>query len=340
MRNRKLQILVGAVAAGAITGAVAAGAASPTVVTGGTSGIKQTSAVLHGTVNPNGSSTTYFFQWGLTNGYGDNGKPLSAGAGIKAEAVQETAGGLIPGTVYHYRIVATNQFGTSVGADRTFKTAGHPPPGVSTGPATQLSASGATLTGAVNPSGASTTWFFQWGPSTSYGQQTAAQTLAPGATAQNVAASLQGILNQGTIYHYRLVASHTGSATSYGSDATFMTYPSPRPVPRLVAGTRPAHARRRPYVLTTLGKVIGPSWLPDQFACYGNVTIRFFRGTKQVGFTLAGIQPDCAFGAQTVFTRLPGRRVGHPIRLRIVIRSIANAYMGTNRARIEHVKLG
>jgi hypothetical protein len=338
--KRKLEALGAVLAAGAVVCGAAFAASSPAVVTAGTSSVSDSSAVLHGTVNPNGSSATYFFQWGLTTGYGVGGKPHSAGAGVNPVAVEETAGGLLPGTTYHYRLLATNQFGTSVGADRTFKTAGHPPPGVSTGPATQVNATGATLTGAINPSGESTTWWFEWGGSTSYGQQTAPKTVAAGSSPKSVVASLQGLLAPGTIYHYRLVASHGASTTSYGNDGAFMTYPSPRPIPRVQATTTPVRARRSPYVLSTSGSVIGPPWMPDQYACYGNVTIRFFRGSKQVGFTLAGIQPNCSFAAQTVFNRLPGRKPHPPVRLRVVIRSISNAYLATNRAPIEHIKLG
>ena len=338
--KRKLEVTVAVLAASAVVGGVAAAASSPAVTTAGTSHVTGTSAILHGTVNPNGSSTTYYFQWGLTNGYGDNGKPQSAGGGIKAIAVQQTAGGLIPGTAYHYRLVATNQSGTTVGADRTFTTTGHPPPGVTTGPANQVNINGATLTGAINPAGAPTTWHFDYGGTASYGLMTNSQTIPAGTSPRSVAWSLQ-LLAPGTIYHFRLVASHAGAVTSYGGDQTFMTFPFPRPVPRVTASTRPAHAFHRPYVLTTRGAVIGPSSTPPQYACNGNVTIRFFRGTKQVAFTLAGIQPNCTFGAQTVFSRLPvGPHGQRPVRLRVVIRSIANSYLATNRASIERVKLG
>lgn len=339
--RRRLEVLAAVAIAGAGIPAAAAAASSPAVVTGGTSNVTQNSAVLHGTVNPNGSSTTYYFQWGLTTGYGVNGNAVSAGAGVKAVAVHETAAGLIPGTAYHYRLVATNQFGTTVGNDRTFKTAGHPPPGVSTGPATQLSSTGATLTGAINPSGAATTYYFQWGGSSGYGQQTAPQAVPAGASPQNVAASLQGLLAPGTLYHFRLVASHAGAMPSVGSDASFLTYPSPRPVPRVSASTRPRRARHRPYVLTTSGTVAGPSWMPAAYACSGNVTIRFFKALKQVAFTLAGLQPNCTFSAQTVFARLPGRgKVLPPVHLRVVIRYVSTPYLATNRAGIEHLTLG
>lgn len=338
----RLYAVAGIVAAGAVSGGIALAAASPAVKTGGAAKITQESATLTGTVNPNGSSTTYYFQWGLTTGYGVSGSAHSAGSGSRDVSVRETASGLSPGTTYHYRLVATNGAGTSVGADRTFKTAGHPPPGVETGPATSLSANGATLTGAIDPAGQTTTYFFQWGTSPAYGQQTAPQSLPPGSAVQSVAASLQGLLAAGRIYHFRLVASHGAAATSYGADSSFMTYPSPRPVPRVSARTRPHHARRRPFVLTTTGVLHKPAFEPDQYVCHGNVTIRFFRGRRQVRFTLAAIEPNCTFAARTVFAHLTGPRARRhaPQMLRIVIRSLATPYLGPSRAPIEHVILG
>src|SRR5207302_9824277 len=198
-----------------------------------------TSARLNGTVNPNGSGTTYFFQWGLTTSYGVNGKAVSAGSGTKAVAARETAAGLVPGTVYHYRLVATNHFGTTVGADRTFKTTGHPPPGVETGPATNISQNSAVLNGVVNPNGQATSWTFQWGTTTNYSSATTGGALAAASSAQNVASPLTG-LNSGTVYHYRLIATHgTGSTTAFGADEAFMTYPRQRPVPQVRATSRP-----------------------------------------------------------------------------------------------------
>jgi hypothetical protein len=335
--RRKLAVLGLVLTLSAILGGVALAAASPSVVTGGTSSVGQTSAVLHGTVNPNGGSTTYFFQWGLTKDYGITGAVQSAGAGTTAVSVRETAGGLIPGATYHYRLVATNQFGTTAGADRAFKTTGHTPPGVTTGPAADLSTSGALLTGAVTPAGATTTWWFEWGATTAYGQQTTPQALAGSSPPKIVTASLQGLLAAGTLYHYRLVAAHGASITSVGSDQSFLTYPAPRPVPRVRATTLPHRSHRQPYVLTTVGSIAAPSWMPAQYACRGNVTIRYFRGLDQVHFTLAGVQPNCTFAAQTVFDVLPGHR--SPVHLRVVIRYVSTPYLQTNRAGYGHVTL-
>src|SRR5437588_7113605 len=114
--KRKLVVLVVVTAAVVVVAAVALAASSPSVVTGSASQISQTNAVLKGTVNPNGSGTTYFFEWGLSTAYGANDTAASAGSGTKPVSVARTAGGLIPGTTYHYRLVATNHFGTAVGA--------------------------------------------------------------------------------------------------------------------------------------------------------------------------------------------------------------------------------
>lgn len=340
MKHRLLAV-AGTAAVAATFAGVAAAASAPTANTGSATAVKDTTATLNGTVNPDGSSTTYFFQWGLTTSYGTAGAPVSAGAGVKAKGVSRPATGLVAGTIYHYRLVATNQFGIAYGADRTFKTTGHSPPGVLTGQAVRLATTSATLTGAVYPGSQATSWIFQWGTTPSYGQNTAAQTFPPNTSAQLAVSELNGILAPGTIYHFRLVASHAGAPTSYGADQAFMTYPYPRPTPRVTASTTPGRVRKGPFTLTTTGSVIGPSYYPAQFVCNGDVTIRVFRGLKQVGFTLAGIQPNCTFAGRTVFSQIPGglgRRKPHE--LRIVVRSIHNNYLGTNAAPNGHVRLG
>jgi hypothetical protein len=295
---------------------------------------------VNGTVNPNGADTTYYFRWGLDSNYGLNGKTVSAGSGTKAVSVEQTAGDLIPGTTYHYQLVATNRFGTSVGSDRTFTTSGHPPPDVATGPPSQVSSTGAVVTGVVNPHNQATTYYFQWGLNTSYGFQTATGTVNAGSAPVNVAGMFQG-LTPGTIFHYRLVATHGSSnATTYGSDGTFMTYPARRPVPGVHARTRPGRDRRRPYAFTTTGSVGHPG-APAVYACSGNVEIRFFNGSRRAGLTSAGVQPNCTFSAKTVFKHLPRHPRGtHRVTLQIVVRYAGNGYLAPHKSATGKVTLG
>ena len=102
---------------------------------------------------------------------------------------------------------------------------------VATSAATNVADTSATLNGTVNPNGTSTTVFFQYGTTTSYGSQTANQVFT-GSTLQNVTASVSG-LTPAMTYHYRLVAKNSGG-TSVGSDVTFLTAaatPTPTPTP-------------------------------------------------------------------------------------------------------------
>jgi hypothetical protein len=315
---------------GAVLASGALAASSPSVVTGAAARISDSSESLAGTVNPNGTTTTYFFQWGLTNSYGVNGPAQSAGHGTKPVAVHQTAAQLLPGTTYHYRLVATNRYGTSVGADRTFTTSGHPPPDVATGPASGISQSGATLTGVVNPHGAQTSWYFQYGLSTGYGYQTSPQATGPGNSSVIVAYPLQGLAS-GTIYHYRLVATHGGNITSYGADAQFMTYPQHRPVPHLTARTAPRRLRHRPFGVFTLGKIHGPSSIPDQYACSGNVIVRYLRGRQLVATAFAAVRPDCTFATGLVFAHRH-----RPLSVRV--KFLGNGYLHSARARAGHVR--
>lgn len=106
----------------------------PVVVTGAATDINTTSATLNGTVNPNQSPTVYFFEYGRTTAYGSSTQPASLIAGNSPVAVPGPISGLIPNTLYHFRIVATNNAGTSRGTDATFTTTTVPPGTPNTAP--------------------------------------------------------------------------------------------------------------------------------------------------------------------------------------------------------------
>lgn len=102
------------------------------------------------------------------------------------------------------------------------------PPDVTTGSASGISQTGATVGGTVNPNGSSVTdCHFDYGTSTSYGSTAACASGPGGGTAPvGVSASLSG-LAAGTTYHYRVVAANAGGSTT-GNDATFTTNALPR----------------------------------------------------------------------------------------------------------------
>ena len=95
---------------------------APSVTTGRATGVGPTTATLNGTVNPNGSGTTYFFQYGRTTHYSAGTQATSAGSGTRGVHASAAIGGLAGNTTYHYRLVAFNSRGITRGSDRTFKT--------------------------------------------------------------------------------------------------------------------------------------------------------------------------------------------------------------------------
>ena len=87
---------------------VVALAATPTAQTApaDSSSLTDTYALISGVVNPKGTATSYFFQWGTTTDYGQTTPVTSAGNGTADVPVDVSLDGLTPATVYHYRIVA------------------------------------------------------------------------------------------------------------------------------------------------------------------------------------------------------------------------------------------
>jgi hypothetical protein len=97
----------------------------PRAITGLATSVGTSTATLNGTVNPEGSATTYFFEYGTSTAYTLKAPttPLEAGSGTANVAVSRALTGLSGKTTYHYRLVATSSAGgTTYGEDRTFTT--------------------------------------------------------------------------------------------------------------------------------------------------------------------------------------------------------------------------
>jgi len=92
-------------------------------------------------------------------------------------------------------------------------------PAVITLPATNVAAASATLNGNLNPNGLATTYYFEYGTSTNYGQSTPVIQAGNGTVMMAVNAGITG-LQAGTTYHFRLVGSNN-DGTVYGADLTF-----------------------------------------------------------------------------------------------------------------------
>lgn len=178
---------------------------------------------LEGAVNPDSLPTTYHFEFGTSMSYGTNlpEPDASAGSGDSAVAVTQEVTGLLPNTTYHYRIVAGNSEGPGVSGDQAFTTPPPKPDAISL-PVTE-SVEGFTLHGSVDPNGAETTYFFEFGITEAYGQSfpSTAAAIGSGTTPVDVSQLVKG-LPPGVPYHYRVVA-HNAGGTSFGEDQFFIT---------------------------------------------------------------------------------------------------------------------
>jgi hypothetical protein len=94
-------------------------------------------------------------------------------------------------------------------------------PGATTGEASNVTSTSATLNGTVNPNKESTTYHFEYGPTTAYGTNTPDQGPVGGNAGKSASADLTQ-LQPSTTYHFRLVATNP-SGTTQGTDKTFTT---------------------------------------------------------------------------------------------------------------------
>lgn len=308
MRIVRAAVVIAMVACGSIAVAVVTGggpttasaASAPNANTGSASHVGPSGATVSGTVNPNGAATSYHFEYGTTTGYGSNTPATSAGSGTSPMSVSANLTGLSSGTLYHYRLVAVSSSGTSNGGDNTFTTTA--PPSVTTGGAVSLTRSSASLSGTVNPRGHSTTYFFRYGPTTSYGFQTSPARAGSGNGNVGVHATIFG-LSPNTTYHYQLVAS-SSEGTSTGADQTLTTTTSSQAV---VLG-------REGFV--SPGRVVGVELgcFHGSSACTGHLTMS--HNGRVIGQRNYSIAPDSGGFQNMVLSRagqnmLKANRVFH-----------------------------
>jgi PKD domain len=199
----------------------------PTATTGEVNPVGSETATLKGTVNPNGVATTCKFEYGQSGIHEHEiACEQSPGNGVNPVAVSAKLEKLTNEKTYEYRLVAIytaeGKEAKVEGAIRKF-TPGLKAPIATTGTATGISQTGATLNATVNPEGNTiTSCRFEYGTASAAGSTAPCSSL-PGAvkTAVPVSAAVSG-LAVGTRYHFRIVV-QTSSSTAQGSEQAFET---------------------------------------------------------------------------------------------------------------------
>lgn len=200
-------------------------AIAPSVITDAVSGITPTTADLYGNVTSDNGATVS--ERGFV--YATTTDPIIGGGGVTKQTVSGTIGnyvynatGLSALTTYYVKAYAINSAGTSYGAQQTFTTTLNIP-SVTTGSASSLTDSTATLGGDVTSSNGSTIT-----------ERGVAYGLALNPTISGTKVSTTGTtgaytvdvtgFTPGTEYHFRAYAV-SSEGTAYGSDQTFTTLP-------------------------------------------------------------------------------------------------------------------
>jgi hypothetical protein len=204
----------------------------PDVISGPAASVTRNGAILTGTVklDKEGEATCQFV-WGTTKEFGQPPAPCPKAVTEEESAVQATLSELEPDTTYYYRLQATNKNGLNVGEssqDRQFTTPG---PGIHSESVSGVASTSATLSASIDPHGAPTSYYFQYGTTTSYGASAPVPPGLPLGSGEGDVEAPQYVegLEADTVYHYRVVA--IGEPTAGrpeefdGPDKMFTTQP-------------------------------------------------------------------------------------------------------------------
>ncbi len=204
----------------------------------GASGLLNQGATLHGSLEPEGLSTSWFFEYREAGSAEPWSKSAEGGVekptGRFADP-EEGVSGLEQDTTYECRLVASNLYGSTTSTEGQEKE-GEPvgnhefttalPPEVVAAAAVGVGFSSVTLSATINGFGAADTYRFEYGTSEGYGSSTPEVALkdpVPGEV--SVSAQLTG-LQPATTYHFRIVVTQPdGGGTATGVDVKFTTFP-------------------------------------------------------------------------------------------------------------------
>jgi hypothetical protein len=182
-----------------------------------------------------------------------------------------------------------------------------------TGPVTATGSTTATVTGTVNPNGQATTWYFEYGKTTSYGTKSATTNAGAG-TADIAATAALTSLAPNTTYHYRLVATNA-TGTSRGTDGSFATSSA--------VGAVTSPATKVTLTSATLNGTVNP---------YGRATTWHFEyGTSKSYGTKTALQ-SAGSGTSTTSVSAPisGLTTGRTYHYRIVATNTAGTANGSD----------
>jgi hypothetical protein len=290
---------------------------SPTSLTQPVTNVSDTGATLNGTVNANDLSTSVTFEYGTTTSYGNTAtaaqSPITGNTNTNVNA---DISGLAEGITYHFRVKAENSMGVAYGSDMEFYTPQVPTvtkPGV-----TSLTSTTATLYSTVNANNFSSVVTFEYGTTTSYGQEiTPEQSPVTGNTSTDVVVTLTG-LKCGITYHFRVKAENS-IGISYSDDITFTFTQIPVVITYLATGKTATTAVLGGNITSDGCAAItdrGVRWSDSPPPWVRNTQTHWTSGGTGTGsFTcnLTGLRANTTYYVQAYATNSAGRAFGDVI---------------------------
>lgn len=216
----------------------------PSVQTNTEAVISNSTALVSGKVTPNGSQTSYWFDYGPTTAILNHTNKQDVGAGYTPIAAPFNITGLQANTQYYFRLNAQNSVGITRGEVRSFTTNSTPTipgkaPTVQTMSSTNIARSSANLNGKINSNGSQTTWWFEYGERTSLGNVTTFGYINSDQISTSITASISG-LNPLTKYYYRINAQNQ-FGTVNGALSSFTTSGPANPNSPIVKTNNPTN---------------------------------------------------------------------------------------------------
>jgi subtilisin-like proprotein convertase family protein len=289
---------------------------APLVLTLPATGVLDTSATLNAAVVPDGLNTTVYFEYGLDTNYG----AFSASAVLtnnlsSTNFVATGVTNLLPGAIYHFQAIGTNGLGTNYGGDLTFTNFADAPT-VITEPATNILATTATLEAFLNPNGAPTALYFEYGLATnSLTNFSTTLSFTNNLNATNYFGIGVTNLTPGSVYYFQAIATNN-TGTNYGGILTFTN---------LLAGP-PPFAFTAPATLAN-----GASAQLNGFATpNGSSATAWFEWGTSVGYgvTTPPVAVGTNYGVVFVTNQISGLTKNLPYHFRLVVSNAVGVTRG------------
>ncbi len=190
----------------------------PDASTGDADNITDTSADLSATINLDGEAGGFHFVYGTSPSQLTSSSPVAAAGVVSSDTAEtETLSGLNPGTTYYYDAAADNATASTLAQNiESFKTDAGPPV-ISNVNVDSVTDTTATIDFTIDPAGADTQYFVEYGHTTDYDRET--QPVAIGSTPgpQNLSVTLTD-LDPASTYHFDVLATNSVQQVDSGDN--------------------------------------------------------------------------------------------------------------------------